>query len=96
MAASPNPGTAVGVVDPAAAVSRRTGFTVGFLAVTTLAIVLELLAAFDGDPDTTPWTHLLVDHVPAPVTFAAILVLIVWTPWHFWHAYRQRREPKEE
>lgn len=73
--------------------SRRTGFTIGFLTVTVAAIVLELVAAFDGDPDTSPWTHLLVDHVPAPVTFAAIAVLTIWLPRHFWKAYRQRGKP---
>lgn len=74
----------------------RTGgrWALVFLAVTAGAVGLELWAAADGDDTTSPWTHLLVDFVPAPLTMAAAAVLAVWLPVHLLRAYqRRRRQP---
>lgn len=68
----------------------------GFLAVTAGAVGLEVWAAADGDDRTSPWTHLLVDFVPAPLTLAAAAVLAVWLPVHLVRAYRRRREPESD
>lgn len=61
-----------------------------FLAVTAIAIGLELVAALDSSTATVPWTYLVRDYVPWPVTAAAITVLVVWLPVHFYQAYRRR------
>jgi hypothetical protein len=68
-------------------VSRRQVFTTAFLAVTALAVGGELWAALDSSPDTVPWTNLIADNVPWPVTATAIAILITWLPSHFAHAY---------
>jgi len=75
-------------------VTRRTAWTVGFLGVTAVAVGAEILAAFDGNPDTVPWTEYLTD-LPWWVTIPAALVLSVWLPLHLLAAYRrkQRGEP---
>jgi hypothetical protein len=36
---------------------------IGFLGVTVVAVGAELWASFDGDPDTAPWTDLIVRYV---------------------------------
>jgi hypothetical protein len=72
--------------------SRRTVITGVFLTVTFTAVGLEVWFATDSDPDTLPWTALVADHVPAPVTFAAIAVLVAWIGPHFVEAYASRRK----
>ena len=62
-----------------------------FLTVTGLALAMELWSAYDGDPATDPWTYLLVDFGPAPLTMAAAAVLAVWLPMHLVRSYRARR-----
>lgn len=74
--------------------SRRGWWTVGFLGVTALAVGAELVAALDHNPDTVPWTDLIAQYVPQPVTFAAIAILCAWLPAHFAHAYRKRHPPE--
>ena len=75
--------------------TRRTALTAGFLTVTGAAIAWELVAAFDGDPDTVPWTDLIVGHVPWPITALGIAVLVCWLPVHFWMAYRAKKRGEE-
>lgn len=70
--------------------TSRNRWRAGFLAVTALAIVMELVAAFDGRADTDPWTSLIVTYVPELVTYGAIGALVVWLPVHFWRRYRRR------
>ncbi len=71
--------------------SRRAVWTLAFLGVTAVAIVAELWASFDSDPNTDPWTDLIVRHVPAEVTFALIGALCLWLPLHFWIRYRRKQ-----
>lgn len=71
-------------------------WAVPFLAVTALAVGGELWAAWDGNESTSPWTHLLVDFVPAPLTMVLTAVLAVWLPVHFVRAYRARRRRHAE
>lgn len=74
--------------------NRRTGWTVGFLAVTALAIGMELFAIRDGNPDTQPWTDLVVDHLPEEGVYALIGALLLWLPIHFWRKYRKRERQR--
>jgi hypothetical protein len=71
-------------------VSRKLALRWVFLLITGLAVGWELVASFDGSTDTEPWTQLLVDHVPAWVTFAAVGVLLLWLPGHFYVRYRRK------
>lgn len=71
--------------------TRRTAWTVAFLSVTAVAVGMEGYAAADGNPDTDPWTFLIVDHLPAGLTFAAIAALTAWLGPHFAAAYRARK-----
>lgn len=64
--------------------------SIAFLIITAAAVAWELVASFDGNPDTWPWTQLITTYVPWWVTFPAILVLVVWLPIHFWRWYRKR------
>ncbi|HEY5987350.1 MAG TPA: hypothetical protein VIV12_13390 [Streptosporangiaceae bacterium] len=52
---------------------------------------MELYAANDGNPQTEPWTDLIVKHWSIEATFAAIGALMLWLPLHFWLRYRKRR-----
>ncbi len=70
---------------------RRRCWVVGFLAATVLVVAAELLASIDGDPDTVPWTELIVTHVPGEVVAVAIGALLVWLPLHFGLRYGRRR-----
>lgn len=73
---------------------KRTKWTIGFLGVTALALIMELFAAFDGDPDTQPWTYLIVRNVPAWVTFPVITGIFIWLIFHFRKFYRLRKKGK--
>jgi hypothetical protein len=69
--------------------SKRAVWVTGFLSVTALAVGAELWAALDDSPDTVPWTNLIAQYVPWPITAAAIAILVAWLPTHFIHAYRR-------
>lgn len=64
--------------------------SVSFLGITAAAVGWELWASFDHDPDTCPWTDLIVTYVPWPVTAGAIVALCTWLPVHFWRRYKRR------
>lgn len=72
-------------------VSRRRCWVGWFLAATVLVVGAELWASFDGDPDTVPWTELVVTHVPGEAAAAAIGALLVWLPLHFGLRYGRKR-----
>lgn len=69
--------------------TRRWWIT-GFLGVTAAALIAECWASWDADPDTVPWTDLIVRYVPGEVTYVAIVALLAWLPAHFWRRYRRR------
>lgn len=56
---------------------------VAFLSATAAVLVWELVAAFDGDPRTMPWTELIVTYVPGEVAAVLLGGLIAWLPVHF-------------
>lgn len=60
-----------------------------FLALTAGALGMEIYGAFDASDNTPPWTDLLSNYVPEPVTFGALAVLALWIFPHFWFAYRR-------
>lgn len=47
----------------------------------------ELVGAYDGNPNTVPLTDILVQYVPAQVTYALVAALIAWLPAHFHNRY---------
>lgn len=63
--------------------SKRTVWRLAFLGMTATVVGLELVASFDNDVDTRPWTQEIVDHVPGEVAAAAIGALVCWLPVHF-------------
>jgi hypothetical protein len=69
--------------------SRRGWWITGFLTVTAAAVGGELWAALDHSPDTVPWTDLLGDYVPWPVTTAAVALLVTWLPTHLYLRYHR-------
>jgi uncharacterized membrane protein YeaQ/YmgE (transglycosylase-associated protein family) len=71
-------------------VSRRTAWVTGFLSVTLLAVGMELWAAWDNSPDTVPWTDLIAENVPKPLTMWVVGLLVAWLPAHFVWAYRHQ------
>lgn len=71
----------------------RNWWRIGFLGLTALVVAMELWASFDSNPDTDPWTDLIVAYVPAEVTIAAVGALVLWLPVHFGLRYwRKHRE----
>lgn len=68
--------------------------SVGFLAVTALALGWECLASWDGDDSTLPWTDLIVTYIPGEVVVAVLGALIAWLPAHFFIRYRRKSRGK--
>jgi len=68
----------------------RTAWRVAFLGVTAAAVGMELWASFDGDPQSEPWTDLIVAYVPGEVTALAIGGLAAWLTVHFLRRYLRR------
>jgi len=64
--------------------TKRVVWTVIFLGVTLVAIVMEVTAGLFHPAGTIPWTEYLARYVPWPVQLAAYVVLAVWLPFHFW------------
>lgn len=70
--------------------------SVGFLGVTGTALIWELVASFDDDPETWPWTDLITEYVPGEVTVAVIGALMAWVPVHFAKRYKRRSEAERQ
>lgn len=75
--------------------SGRKVKTAGFLTATAIAIGWELVASFDNDVDTVPWTDLIVENIPAELTIAAIGALILWLPAHFGLRYYRKARGRQ-
>ena len=71
---------------------RRKVWIIGFLALTAFALGAELWASFDSDPETDPWTDLIVRYIPWEVTAVLLGALILWLPLHLGWRYWRRRE----
>lgn len=72
--------------------SRRGWWRTSFLAVTALALGMEIFASADGDEQTDPWTDMIVTYVPGEVTTAAIGGLTLWLMVHFGKRYLNKRK----
>jgi hypothetical protein len=72
--------------------TRKTVLSVAFVGLGVTWTAWELVAAQNPRDDLEPLTALVADHVPAPVTFAAIAVLVAWIGPHFVEAYTSRRK----
>ena len=73
---------------------QRNAWRAGFLLVTAGALVMECAAAWDGNPNTDPWTDLITTYIPWQVALAAFGALVIWVPTHFWVAYRRRMQAR--
>lgn len=74
--------------------SARGWWRVVFLGLTVLVVSAEVFAAADGNPNTDPWTDLIVAYVPDEVATAVFGALLLWLPVHFTTRYARRRTPR--
>ena len=72
--------------------SRRTAWRAVFLGLTALVLGMEVWASVDGDPETDPWTDLIVQYIPGEVTAVLIGGLALWLPVHFGLRYWRRHK----
>lgn len=72
--------------------SRRMIWTIIFLGVTAVAILMEVVAGVFHPAGTIPWTEYLARYVPWPFQLAAYVILAVWLPFHFWRHDHLRKE----
>ena len=70
----------------------RWRYRLPFLTFTAVAIVTECWFAWDGDPETEPWTELIVGYIPGEVTALALGGLFLWLLVHFGTRYWKRRK----
>lgn len=71
---------------------KRIVWTVIFLGITLVAIVMEVIAGVFHPAGTIPWTEYLAQYVPWPVQLIAYVTLAVWLPFHFWRADQKRKK----
>jgi hypothetical protein len=70
-------------------------FRVPFLGLTALAIITECWFAWDGNPNTEPWTDLIVAYVPGEITALVIAGLAGWVTVHFGLRYWRKRRGQQ-
>lgn len=70
---------------------KRIVWTVIFLTITLVAIVMEVVAGIFHPAGTIPWTEYLAQYVPWPIQLAAYVAFAAWLPFHFWRADQKRR-----
>lgn len=66
-------------------------WTVVFLGITLVAIVMEVLAGLWHVAGTIPWTEYIAQYVPWPFQLIAYVALVVWLPFHFWRHDHMRQ-----
>jgi hypothetical protein len=71
--------------------TRRSALSIAFVGLGVTWTVWEIVAAQTPGDDLVPLTTLLVDYIPAPVTFAAVALLVAWIGPHFVQAYANRK-----
>lgn len=73
-----------------------TRWRIAFLGLTVAVLGLEIWASADGNPNTDPWTDLIVRHVPGELTALAIGGLCLWLAAHFGIRYlRKHRQERD-
>lgn len=70
---------------------RALWLSIVFLTLTAAAVGWEIVAAFDGNPDTWPWTQLIITYVPWWVTYPVLIGLFLWLMFHFAYYYVRKR-----
>lgn len=77
--------------------NRAAWWRLAFLGLTGLVLGMEIWASADGDPNTDPWTDLIVRHIPGEVAALLIAGLCGWLVVHFgvryWRKHRAARPP---
>jgi len=73
---------------------ERNLWRTGFLGLTVGALVAECVGAWDGNPNTDPWTDLITTYVPWQLALTVFAALAAWVPVHFVVAYRRRAKKK--
>lgn len=66
------------------------------LALTLVWLAWELIAAYDGSPDTWPLTHLVIKYLPPWIYFPAAVLLAAFLVWHFWPTGRSGRHTRRK
>lgn len=74
----------------------KAGWRWAFLGLTAVVLGMEVWAGFDGNPDTDPWTDLVVAYIPGEVTALALGGLSVWLFAHFGIRYWRKHQAKKE
>ena len=69
---------------------KKKWWTVIFLGITALAIFLELLAVFDKNPNTLPWTSYVATYIPVWIGLPLIVGFAIWLVVHFVNRYRKQ------
>ena len=64
-------------------------WAIGFLGITALAVFLELFAAFDGNPNTLPWTDFIVTYIPVWIGLPIVILFAIWLIAHFIKNYHR-------
>lgn len=72
--------------------NRVAWWRLGFLGLTAAVLGMEIFASVDNNPDTDPWTELIVTYIPGEVTALAIAGLAGWLAVHFGLRYWRKRE----
>lgn len=55
----------------------------------SIAILFELFAVHDGNPDTEPWTWLITQYIPADLFYLVFGGLVFWAFAHFIKHYKK-------
>ncbi len=67
--------------------AKKKQWTIVFLGITALTILLEIFASFDGNPNTIPWTSYIVRYIPVWVGLPIIIGFAIWLVAHFVKKY---------
>ena len=68
------------------------GWRWGFLSVTAAAIAMELLAVFDNNDNTEPWTTLIITYIPSWIGLPLIGGFAIWLFHHFYKWYKVKNK----
>lgn len=73
----------------------RKAWIIVFLVLTGGALGMELWAGLDTSPTTVPWTELISEYIPQPITMTVLATLAAWLPAHFRHHYTGQQPPPD-
>ena len=77
--------------------SKRLGWILDFLGVTTAALAMEIGAAIKDSEDTPTWTDLIIEHIHWEVFAVIYGGFVIWAGLHFGVRYvaKYRARPSE-